>query len=293
MNKLFAPSRRLSLTWFLDNLRVVIGAAMIAAGFNLFVIPHDVVPGGVVGLAQIVNHVTGWPVGLITLSVNLPLLVLASRLMGPLYGSKTLVAMLVIGLGVDAMAHWRGTEPLLSDILVSMMFGGLTIGGGIATILRGKGNAGGTPLVGQLLARVLHMPVGRAMLYTDSVVVGTALLVYRDPDLVAYALICLFAISRTVDLALNGMEASKAMLVISEKHEEIREAVLDGLQRGGTYLCGKGLFHPDEDRRIILTALQVREAVALQRRIKDIDPGAFCMVFDTADVMGTGFRPWR
>jgi uncharacterized membrane-anchored protein YitT (DUF2179 family) len=293
MKKILAPSRPFSRTWCFNHLRVLIGAVMVAGGFNLFVIPHDVVPGGVIGIAQILNQLTGWPVGLITLAINLPLLVLASRLLGPHYGVKTFFAMLIIGVGVDAFAHWRGTEPVLADVLVSVMFGGLSIGGGIAFIQRGKGTPGDTPLVGQLVARMLRMPVGRAMFYTDSVVIGSALLVYRNPDLVAYALICLFAISRTVDLALNGLEASKAMLVISEKHAEIRDTVLHGLERGGTYLCGQGLFHPDEERRIILTALQVREAVALQRQIKDIDPAAFCMVFDTSQVIGEGFRPWR
>jgi len=292
MAKILAPSRAFSRDWCFNHIRVLVGALMVAGGFNLFVIPHDVVPGGVIGIAQLLNNITGWPVGLITLAINLPLLVLASRLLGPHYGVKTFFAMLVIGLGVDGFAHWRGTEPLVNDVLVSVMFGGVSIGAGIALILRGKGTPGGTPLVGQLVARVLRMPVGRAMFYTDSVVVGSALLVFKNPDLVAYALICLFAVSRTVDIALNGLEASKAMLVISDKHEEIRDAVLGGLERGGTYLSGQGLYRPEEERKIILTALQVRETVALQRQIKDIDPQAFCMVFDTSQVIGEGFRPW-
>lgn len=292
MVKALAPERAWSREWFANHLWVIMGASMLAAGFNLFVIPHDVVPGGVVGLAQIINQWTGWPVGVMTLLINGPLLLLASRLMGPRYGVKTALAMLIIGIGVDALAIWRGTEPVLLNPLVSVIFGGLSIGGGIALILRGKGNPGGTPLVGQLVARVLRMPLGRAMFYTDTVVIGLALLTWRNPDLVAYALICLFAISRTVHLALNGLEASKAVLVISEKHEEIREAVLGGLERGGTYLCARGLYNPEQERQVILSALSVREAVALQRRIKDIDPQAFCMVFDTSQVIGEGFRPW-
>ncbi len=292
MVKVLAPEKTWSRAWCWNHLMVVVGAALVAAGFNLFVIPHDVVPGGVVGLAQIVNQWTGWPVGLVSLALNLPLLIVASRLMGPRYGLKTVLAMLIIGIGVDALAHWRGTEQVLTNPLVSVIFGGLSIGSGIALILRGKGNAGGTPLVGQLVARVLKLPLGRAMFYTDTVVIGLALVTWRNPDLVAYALICLFAISRTVDLALNGLEASKAVLVISEKHEEIRDTVLEGLERGGTYLCARGLYNPEEERQVILSALSVREAVALQRQIKDIDPRAFCMVFDTSQVIGEGFRPW-
>jgi len=293
MQKVLAPARVLSRAWFAEYAQVLAGALLIAGGFNLFVIPHDVVPGGVIGAAQLVNQLTGWPVGLVSLAINVPLLVLASRLMGPHFGLKTLLSMIVIAAAVDILAQVRGTDPLVTDILVSVVFGGLAIGGGIALILRGKANAGGTPLVGQLLACVLRIPVGRAMFYTDACVVGGALLVFRNPDLVAYALIAIFAISRTVNAALQGLEASKALLVISDRHAEIREAVLSGLDRGGTYLSGSGLFHPEQERRIILTALGVREAVALQRRIRDIDPHAFCMVFEASQVIGEGFRPWR
>lgn len=292
MATILAPERTWSRAWCFNHVLVIVGASMIAAGFNLFVIPHDVVPGGVIGLSQVVNEWTGWPVGVVSLALNLPLLILATRLMGPRYGVKTTLAMLLVGVGVDVLALWRGTAPVLADELVSVVFGGLAIGGGIALILRGKGNAGGTPLVGQLIARMLRIPVGRAMFYTDSVVIGTALLTWRNPDLVAYALICLFAISRTVDLALNGLEATKAIIVISDAHEQIRETVLHGLDRGGTYLRAHGLYHPDEERKVILTAVSQREAVALQRKIRDIDPRAFCMVFDTSQVIGEGFRPW-
>ncbi len=145
MVKALASERPWSRRWCFNHMFVLVGAALVAGGFNLFVIPHDVVPGGVVGIAQIVNELTGWPVGLVSLAINLPLLVVASRLMGPRYGAKTFLAMLVIGVGVDALAHWRGTEPLLHNELVSVIFGGVAIGNGLALVLRGKGNAGGTP----------------------------------------------------------------------------------------------------------------------------------------------------
>jgi uncharacterized membrane-anchored protein YitT (DUF2179 family) len=293
MARAYASPRLLSRAWCAEYAQVVAGALLVAGGFHLFMIPHDIVPGGVVGAAQLVNHLTGWPVGVVSLAFNLPILLLATRLMGPYFGLKTLLSMIVIAVAVDLLAHLRGTEPLVQDIVVSVVFGGVAIGSGIALVLRGRANAGGTPLVGQLLARMLRIPVGRAMFYVDACVVGGALVVFRNPDLVAYALIAIFAISRTVNAALQGLEATKALLVISDHHEAIREELLSGLERGGTYLAGRGLFQPDQERRIILTALSVRESVVLQRRIRDLDPQAFCMVFDASQVIGEGFRPWH
>jgi uncharacterized membrane-anchored protein YitT (DUF2179 family) len=131
------------------------------------------------------------------------------------------------------------------------------------------------------------------MLYIDAAIVLASVLVLRDLAAAPYAIIGIFAVSRSVDAVLNGLDASKALMIISEKHEEIRDVILHGLDRGGTVLAGQGLFKADEQRRVIFTALSRREAVALQKRIRDVDPDAFCMVFEASEVLGSGFRPWR
>jgi uncharacterized membrane-anchored protein YitT (DUF2179 family) len=194
---------------------------------------------------------------------------------------------------IDASGHWRGTDPLIADILVSTVFGGVIIGTGVASIIRGKANAGGTALLGQLFSRLTRVPTGRCMLYIDGVIVLASVLVLRDLAAAPYAIIGIFAVSRSVDAILNGLDASKALMIISEKHAEIREVILGGLDRGGTVLSGTGLFHEDEQRKVIFTALSRRETVALQKKIRDLDPDAFCMVFDASEVLGSGFRPWR
>ena len=296
-----SESRRTLLTgtgpftreWFTSNFWILCGALLAAGGYNLFIIPHDVVPGGIIGLAQLLNHLTGWPVGLTALVINLPILVLASRIMGPGYGARTIMAMIVASAAIDALAHWRGSDAVIADILVSTVFGGVIIGVGIAFMIRGKANAGGTALLGQLISRLTRVPTGRCMLYIDAVIVLASVLVLRDLSAAPYAIIGIFAVSRSVDAILNGLDASKALMIISERHQEIRQVILEGLDRGGTVLSGHGLFREDEERQVIFTALSRRETVALQKRIRDLDPDAFCMVFDATEVLGSGFRPWR
>ena len=279
--------------WLASSLWILGGAVLAAGGYNLFIIPHDVVPGGMVGAAQLVNHLTGWPIGLVALCINIPILAIASRIMGPGYGARTVWAMVLISLIIDALAAWRGAAAVIPDVLVSTVFGGVTIGTGLACIIRGKANAGGTSLLGQLLSRLTRVPTGRCMLWIDGLIVLSSVLVLRDLAAASYAIVGIFAVSRTVDAVLNGLDASKAMMIISERHEEIREVVLRGLDRGGTVLSGRGLYRPDQERRVIFTALSRREAVVLQKRIRDLDPDAFCMVFEAAEVLGSGFRPWR
>lgn len=272
---------------------ILAGALLVAGGYNFFVIPHAVVPGGMVGVAQLVNHELGWPIGLTALAINIPILLLASRIMGPGYGFRTVLAMAAVSIAIDVVAAWRGAEPVIDDILVSTVFGGVIIGVGLAFIIRGKANAGGTSLLGQLFSRLTRVPTGRCMLYIDGAIVLASVLVLRDLSAASYAIIGIFAVSRSVDAVLNGLDASKALMIISEKHEEIREVILHGLDRGGTVFAGHGLFEDDQDRRVIFTALSRREAVVLQKRIRDLDPHAFCMVFEASEVLGSGFRPWR
>lgn len=279
--------------WLAGYAWILGGALLTAGGYNLFIIPHEVVPGGMVGAAQLVHHALGWPIGLTALGINIPILLIASRIMGPGYGARTVLAMAAVSVVIDLMAAWRGSTALIEDILVSTVFGGVIIGVGLAFIIRGRANAGGTSLLGQLFSRLTRVPTGRCMLYIDGAIVLASVLVLRDLSAASYAIIGIFAVSRSVDAVLNGLDASKALMIISERHEEIREVILHGLDRGGTVLTGHGLFHDDRERRVIFTALSRREAVALQKRIRDLDPDAFCMVFEAAEVLGSGFRPWR
>ena len=290
---LFASAPVFSREWLLNHAWVLVGSLVMAAGYNLFIIPHLVVPGGIIGFAQLINKVWGLPVGMTALVINVPILALASRIMGPGYGAKTVLSMIISSLAIDGLAAWRGTTPAIADILVSTVFGGVVIGVGVAMIIRGKANAGGTSLLGQLLSRITRVPTGRCMLWIDGCIVVATMIILRDLKAAPYAVIGIYAISRSLDAFLNGLEASKALMIISDRWEAIGDEILSGLDRGGTVLAGHGLWSREEERKVIFTALSRRESVALQKRIRDIDPGAFCMVFDTNQVIGEGFRPWR
>lgn len=290
---LFASGRPFSRGWLVDHAWVIVGSVIMAAGYNLFIIPHLVVPGGIIGLGMLIHHLTGWPVGLTSMLINVPILLVASRIMGPGYGVKTVLSMIVSSAVIDLLAIWRGTLPVVEDILISTVFGGVVIGVSVAMIIKGKANAGGTSLVGQLASRVTKVPTGRCMLYVDGVIVAASMVVLKNIEVAPYAIIGIYAISQSLDAVLQGLDASKAMMIISEKHEEVRTVILKGLHRGGTVLSGSGLYTQDEDRKVIFTALTRRESVALQKRIRDIDPNAFCMVFDASEVLGSGFKPWN
>ena len=134
--------------WLASYAWILGGALLTAGGYNLFIIPHEVVPGGMVGAAQLVHHALGWPIGLTALGINLPILLIASRIMGPGYGARTVLAMAAVSLCIDVLAVWRGAGAVIDDILVSTVFGGVIIGTGLAFIIRGRANAGGTSAAG-------------------------------------------------------------------------------------------------------------------------------------------------
>lgn len=291
--KSFAKDRPFTGYWFGNNLLVILGSLTIATGYILFIVPYDLVPGGIVGLGIIVNHLTGLPIGVAALLLNLPLLLWGTRLLGAHFGLRTLLAILLIAAGIDTLPHLLDVPALTDDILVSAIFGGVLIGAGIAFVIRGRATTGGTVVVARILSRLTKIPVGQLVLCIDGLIVLSSVVVFRKLDLAPYAIIAIFAISKTVDAVLSGLDNQKAVLIISDEHVRIREIILAEMDRGGTYLRGRGLFFPDQDRHVIFSALSRREVAFLQNRIKQIDPGAFLIVFDTHEIIGSGFKPLR
>ncbi len=282
-----------SRIWFFNYTRVLLGSLILAAGLVYFIIPFHVVPGGVFGVGIIVNHLTGFPVGMAALVINIPLLLWGIRVLGAQFGIKTFVAIVLTSVFIDGLTHFSGARALTEDILVSSMFGGVFAGVGIAMVIRSGATTGGTDIIAQIISKYTKSPVGQLFLLIDGAIVLSSVVVFNKIDLAPYAIIAIFSVSKTVDAILNGLDHRKAVLIISSEHEQIREIILQQMDRGGTYLMGKGLFYKDEERPIIFSALSRKELAYLQRAIKPIDPDAFLTVLDAHEIIGSGFKPFK
>lgn len=289
-----------SRQWFIDYSLILIGSFVLAAGYVYFITPHKIVPGGVYGIAIVVHYLTegvfsfwpnGIPIGLFGLVLNIPLTIAGIKILGPRFGVKTIVGFVLASAFIDLIAYLRPDSyaPLVTDVLLSCIYGGVLIGVGLGLIFKSRATSGGSDIIAMIIAKYTKIQLGRLMIYVDSVIVLLGLAVFQDWHIPLYSLIVIFITGRAIDLILEGADYNKALLIVSKKHREIKEKILTDLERGGTYLKGEGMF-TGEEKQIIYTVVSRREVAILEEYISRIDPEAFITVMDAREILGEGFQ---
>jgi len=276
--------------WFLSYSLIIIGSFILAAGFVLFITPYKILPGGVYGISIMLHYLFGTPVGLMALCFDIPLTLIGLKILGPRFGFKTVLGFSLTAVFTDTLTYFWGYEPLVQgDALLSSIFGGVLIGLGLGLIFKSKATSGGTDIVAMILNKYTKIPLGQLIILVDSVIVLFGLIVFQDWKIPLYSWIVIFITGKMVDVVLEGLSYDKSLFIISDKHEEIRDKIINNLNRGGTYIDGKGMYNMT-DRKIIFTVVSRRELALLQEYIHKIDPKAFMTVIDATEILGEGFR---
>jgi len=289
-----------SKQWILDYTYILIGSFILAAGFVYFISPHKIVPGGVYGIAIVVHHLTkgmfsfwpdGFPIGLFGLILNIPLTIAGIKILGPRFGVKTIVGFVLASVFIDGITYLRadGGAALVNDVLLSCVFGGALIGFGLGLIFKSRATSGGSDIIAMITAKYTRLPLGRLMIYVDSVIVLFGLVAFGDWHIPLYSWVVIYITGRAIDMTLEGANYNKALLIISKKHDEIKRKILIDLERGGTYLQGEGMF-TGESKQLIFTVVSRREVAILEEYISRIDPSAFITVMDAREILGEGFQ---
>ena len=274
--------------WFLSYSLIVIGSFILATAFVFFITPYKIVPGGVYGISIILHFILGTPVGLMALCFDIPLTIIGIKILGPRFGVKTVIGFSLTAVFTDTMTWIWGFEPLVKgDALLSSIFGGLLCGLGLGLIFKSKATSGGSDIVAAIIAKYTKLPIGQLMIMVDSVIVLLALFVFGDWKIPLYSWIVIFITGKVIDGVLEGINYEKSLFIISEKHEEIRDKIINNLNRGGTIIEGQGMFNMAE-RKIIFTVVSRRELIVLEEYIHQIDPKAFLTVLDASEILGEG-----
>jgi len=276
--------------WFISHTLILIGSFILASGFVLFIAPYKIIPGGVYGISIVLHYLFGTPIWLVALCFDIPLTIIGIKILGPRFGYKTVLGFSLTAIFTDTLTYFWGFEPLVvGDALLSSIFGGVLVGLGLGLIFRAKATSGGSDIVAMIIAKYTSLPLGMLMIYVDSVVVLVGLLVFQDWKIPLYSWIVIFITGKVIDIVMAGISYDKSIFIISEKHEEIRDKIINNLNRGGTYIEGKGMFNM-ADRKIIFTVVSRRELALLEEYIHEIDPKAFLTVTDATEILGEGFR---
>ncbi len=290
-----------SKKWFISWSLIILGAFILAAGFVLFINPYKIVPGGVYGIGIVVHYLTkglieywpeGIPIGLFGLLINIPLTVIGVKVLGPRFGIKTIIGFFLTSVFMDLLTMFVGeNDPLglKNDMLLACIFGGVLIGAGLGLIFKSKATSGGSDIIAMIIARFTSWPLGQLLIYVDSTIVLLALIVFKDWKIPLYSWLVIYITGKVIDMVIEGVNYEKMLLIISDKHNDIKNVIINDLNRGGTFIAGEGMFN-NEPKKIIYTIVNRRELTMLEDYIQKIDPKAFLTVIDAKEILGEGFK---
>ncbi len=273
-----------------------------AAGFVFFIDPYKIVPGGVYGISIIVHELTkgvfsffpdGIPIGTFGLILNIPLTILGIKILGPRFGVKTVVGFILASVFIDVLTLIFGADDplkLADDILLSCVFGAVLIGFGLGLIFKSKATSGGSDIIAMILAKYTRLPVGQLLVFVDSAIVIMGLIVFNDWKIPLYSWLVIFITGKVIDFVLEGMNYEKMLFIISDKHDLIRDKIINDLERGGTCLSGESLY-TGNSKKVIHTVVNRRELAVLESFIHEVDKNAFITVVDSKEILGNGFKP--
>lgn len=274
----------------LDYAQLTLGSMLLALAYNLFYIPNEVVSGGVSGIGVIAHHVLGWPVGVVTLVLNIPLFLAGLRWGGGITtGIRTIYAIMVMSLSIDLLAPWLSS--VTDSPLLFITYGGLLDGLGVGLVLRAQGTTGGTDIIGRLLRRFTGLEISRGVFIANVLIIGAAALVF-GMEQAMYGVMAAAVSSFAIDFVLAGGRRARQAIIISERWVEVRDAILTDMERGVTVLPAKGAYTGSE-RPILLCVVNPTEIAQMRRLVLSFDPQAFVVITATSEVWGEGFAPIR
>lgn len=262
------------------------GVLLVALALNLFLVPNRIAGGGVSGLATVLYHLMGWPVGLTSALINIPLFIAGWRLLGLSFGVRSVLGFLLLAVFIDATAPYL--KPLTQDPLLAAVFGGGVTGVGIGITYRYRGSTGGTVLAARLLYRLFGLNTGQALLLLDGLVILFAGIAF-NVELALYAFVAVWVQTRAIDLVEEGQPYAKAAWIITDHPEPIGQRILHELDRGATLLEGVGMY-TRQRRPVVLVTVNRSQIGQLKRIVREEDPRAFVIVTQASEVLGEGFE---
>lgn len=271
----------------LQYVGIILASLLYAAAIALFLDPNQLAPGGVSGIAIILNRLCGLPTGTLILLMNIPLLALGMWKLGWKFVLSTVVAVAASSVFTDLLAPYG---PLTTDPLLAACAGGALLAVGMGILFKLGATSGGTDILIRVIKlKYKHLKTGSLFLATDCCVIAASALVFGDIDLALYAAIATIVSSFCLDLVLYGRDEAKLVYLITDHEQAIAHRLLQELEIGVTYLQGQGAYTRD-NKKVILCAMQKRLLPRVQEIAMEEDPCAFLIVTSASEIFGEGFK---
>ncbi len=283
-----------------DYVLIIVAAFIQAVALRLFFVPANLASGGVTGISQLINHFTGWPIGLMIFIGNIPLFLLGWRFLGGArFAVRTAFAIFMYSAFTDLLAPLSATSgpaanllrDLQGDIFLNALYGAIISGVGYGLVYRARGTSGGSDILARILSHYRGVPMTQSYLMVDTVVILGAGFVFGWKAAL-YAMVALYVSGLAAETTLEGGGTVRTALIITSEPEVISERVLEELERGVTVLEGTGAYTGAE-RPVLYCVITRAEVAALKGIVHEVDPKAFMVIGVAHEALGEGFRPLR
>ena len=222
-------------------LLMMLGALLVSIGLEIFLIPNNIIDGGITGISIMASHLTGLSLGIFIFILNLPFLIVGYKQIGKTFALSTLFSVIVLSIGVSVFHPVSG---ITQDTLLATIFGGIILGVGVGLIIRNGGSLDGTEIIAIILDKRTAFSIGEIVMFFNLFILGGSGLLFGW-DRAMYSLIAYFIAFKTIDITVEGLDESKSVIIVSEESREISKAIMDRLGRGATFLHGEGAYKGD------------------------------------------------
>lgn len=264
---------------------LLVGAIFASIGLEIFLVPNNIIDGGIVGISIISSHLTKLPLGLFIFLLNLPFLAVGYKHIGKTFVWSTLFSISALSIGVTILHPIPG---ITKDVLLASVFGGIILGIGVGLIIRYGGSLDGTEIVAIILDKRTGFSIGEIVMFFNIFILSSAGFVFGW-DKAMYSLIAYFIAFKVIDVTVEGLDESKSVIIISEQPEEIADVLMARLGRGVTMVQGKGAY-TGIFKGVLYSVVTRLEIAKLKSIIEEIDPNAFVTFSDVHEVMGGRFK---
>ena len=266
---------------------IVLGSLFLAYGMVALFIPNALVTGGTSGMALLIHYLFHYPVGVMMMAINAPLLLLGTKFFGKYFTLRSIIAIGLTSMCIDGMRAWMHIAPLSQDVILASIFGGISVGIGLGFILSGQASAGGSTIIAKIIASKSSIKASTVMLIIDMLIVVAIALIAKNVDLALWSLVSIYISAKSIDVFLTRGPSKKVVHIVSSQIERLCETIVHHLGPNGTIVQGSGIFE-HEEKRMIFLVVENSKIPRLKELIQSVDDEAFMVVMEASELLGRG-----
>ena len=286
-------AKNLDFSWdsVKDYLLILAGALVQALAMRLFLVPAQLVSGGISGMAQLVNSYTNWPIGMMVLVGNIPLFFLGWQYLGgPRFALRTALSIVAFSIFTDLLVFFV-PDGIVHDLVLNCLYGGVLLGVGLGLVYRGKGTSGGSDILGRILNHRTGISVSQSYLITDTAVILAAGFVFSWENAL-YALVTTYVSGLAAEMVLEGSGVFRTALIVTSCPDTVAREIMTVLERGVTILDGTGAY-TGQSRPILYCVINRSEVSRIKEIVYKADPKSFMVIGSAHEALGEGFQPLK